>query len=363
MSTAETPVYEWRDLPWRKLERRVFGLQRRIFKASSRGDTKTVHRLQRLLMKSWTARCLAVRRVTQDNRGKKTAGIDGVASLTPTERSALVDQLTPDAKAQPVRRVWIPKPGKSEKRPLGIPTMGDRAAQTLVRLALEPEWEAVFEPNSYGFRPGRSVHDAIEAVFAAIRAKPKFVLDADIAGCFDHISHEALVHKLATYPTLRRAIKGWLKAGVWDGVEFKPTEAGAPQGGPLSPLLANVALHGLETHLRAAFKNTVRINDQCYQGWKPLLVIYADDFVVLHEDRTVIEQVRQLVAEWLATVGLELKAKKTRVCHTLEAQHGFPVGFDFRGFHVRQYRVGRYRSRTNRWGQRLGFKTLIKPSH
>src|SRR6266568_8477225 len=146
------------------------------------------------------------------------------------------------------------------------------------------------------------------------------------------------------------------------GIEFKPTEAGAPQGGPLSPLLANVALHGLETHLRAAFKNKVRINGQCYQGWKPLLVVYADDFVVLHEDRTVIEQVRQLVAEWLATVGLELKAKKTRVCHTLEAQHGVPVGFDFLGFHVRQYRVGRHRSRTNRWGQRLGFKTLIKPS-
>ena len=130
----------------------------------------------------------------------------------------------------------------------------------------------------------------------------------------------------------------------------------------MSPLLANVALHGLEAHLRPAFKNTVRINGQCYQGWKPQVVVYADDFVVLHEDRQVIEQARQLVTEWLATVGLELKAKKTRICHTLEAQDGRPVGFDFLGFHVRQYRVGRHRSGTSPHGKRLKFKTLITPS-
>jgi RNA-directed DNA polymerase len=139
-------------------------------------------------MKSRAARCLAVRRVTQDNRGKNTAGVDGAKRLTPDQRLALVDELRGDVRPRPVRRVWIPKPGKADRRPLGIPTLRDRAAQTLVRLALEPEWEARFEPNSFGFRPGRSVHDAIGAIFLAIQQKPKFVLDADIAACFDHAS-------------------------------------------------------------------------------------------------------------------------------------------------------------------------------
>ena len=209
MSTANMPVYEWRDLPWRKIQQQVYRLQKRIFKASRRGDAKTVHRLERLLMKFWAARCLAVRRASQDDAGKKTAGVDGVASLTPHQRLTLVNDLrTLERAARPVRRVWIPKPGSTEQRPLGIPTLRDRAAQTLVRLALEPEWEAHFEPNSYGFRPGRSVHDAIEAIFRVTRYKPKFVLDADIAARFDQISHSALLRKLNTFPSLRRVIKG-----------------------------------------------------------------------------------------------------------------------------------------------------------
>src|SRR6478672_6772306 len=245
MDPVATPRDEWKTLPWRTLERAVFKLQKRIFRASQRGDTKIVHRLQRLLMKSRAARCLAVRKVTQDNRGKKTAGVDGVKNLTPRLRLQLAGTLSVATKVEPVRRVWIPKPGKTERRPLGIPTMENRAAQTLARLALEPEWEARFEPNSFGFRPGRSCHDAIEAVFHGICLMPRFVLDADIAACFDQINHSALLRKLETFPTLRRAIRGWLTAGVWDGVDFKPTEAGTPQGGPLSPLLANIALHGL----------------------------------------------------------------------------------------------------------------------
>jgi RNA-directed DNA polymerase len=155
MSKTEiTSKVEWRQINWRKAEKAVFKLQKRIYRASNRGDVKTVRRLQKTLMKSWYARALAVRRVTQDNQGKKTAGVDGVKSLTPKQRLNLVGNLKLGTKVSPTRRVWIPKPGTEEKRPLGIPTMKDRALQALVKLALEPEWEAKFEPNSYGFRPG-----------------------------------------------------------------------------------------------------------------------------------------------------------------------------------------------------------------
>ncbi len=156
----------WRELPWRKLEQHVYRIQKRIYRASQRGETRKVEKLQKLLLKSEAARLLAVRRVTQDNQGKKTAGVDGVKSVPPKGRFLMVKELHTKhwnhrKKPQPVRRVWIPKPGKAEKRPLGIPTMMERAKQALVKMALEPAWEAVFEPNSYGFRPGRSAHDAI----------------------------------------------------------------------------------------------------------------------------------------------------------------------------------------------------------
>jgi RNA-directed DNA polymerase len=199
-------MYRWEHLSWETIERQVYKLQKRIYQASRRGDTKAVHKLQRLLIHSWSAKCLAVRKVTQDNQGKNTAGIDGVKRLKPHERLVLAQRLDLDLEAQPVRRVWIPKPGKAEKRGLGIPVMQDRALQALLKLALEPEWEARFEPNSYGFRPGRSGHDAIEEIFSVINKKPRYVLDTDIAKCFDHINHQALLAKLATFPAMRRVI-------------------------------------------------------------------------------------------------------------------------------------------------------------
>ncbi len=328
----ETVSEDWALLPWRKLERHVYRLQKRIYRASERGNVQAVHRLQQLLMRSRSAQLLAVRRVTQDNQGKKTAGVDGVKSLTPAERLTLVKTLHPKqtkrAKAKPVRRVWIPKPGKPEKRPLGIPVMRDRAHQALVKQALEPEWEARFEANSYGFRPGRGSHDAIGAIFLEIGRKSKYILDADIRGCFDHISHQALLDKLATYPAMRRTIKAWLKAGVMETSQFLPTEEGTPQGGVVSPLLANIALYGMEAALRGAFLE---------REGKPALIRYADDFVVLHPTLEGIEKAKQVVETWLATMGLELKPSKTRITHTLDGQ----AGFDFLGFQVRQYRVGK----------------------
>ncbi len=357
MNTEQHPMYEWKDLPWRTIERSVFKLQKRIYQASQRGDQPTVHKLQRLLMTSWTAKCLAVRRVTQDNQGKKTAGVDGVKALSPRQRLALVNILRVDLPVKPVRRVWIPKPhNPAEQRPLGIPTMFNRAAQMLAKLALEPEWEARFEPNSYGFRPGRSCHDAIQAIYISINQKPKFVLDADIAKCFDRINHSALLSKLHTFPQLRRAIKGWLKAGVREDGAWFPTEQGSPQGGICSPLLANVALHGLEEAITSAFPRLCN-----RERWQPTVVRYADDFVVLHPDQTVIEQAQQIAENWLAGMGLELKPSKTHITHTLHPYEG-QVGFEFLGFHIRQYPVGQTHSGKRRDGTRLGFKTLITPS-
>src|SRR5207249_1702238 len=190
-----------------------------------------MHGLQRLLVNSRSGKLLAVRRVTPDNRGKKTAGIDGVKSLTPRERLLLAEHLSLVDQAKPVRRVWIPKTNSEELRPLGIPVLGDRARQSLVKAALEPEWEARVEPHSYGFRPGRRAHEAIKAMHGGISQKPKWVLDADLAKCFDRIAQAALLAKLNTNPKLRRVIKGWLEAGVMDGEELFPTTAGTPQGG------------------------------------------------------------------------------------------------------------------------------------
>jgi RNA-directed DNA polymerase len=316
--------------------------------------------LQRLLMSSWSAKCLATRRVTQDNQGKKTAGVDGLAALEPAQRLVLASTLSLDAKPQPIRRVWIPKPGSDEQRPLGIPTIADRARQALVKLALEPEWEARFEPNSYGFRPGRSCHDAVAAIFQSIKQCPKYVLDADIAKCFDRIDHGALLDKLNTFPRLRRVIKGWLEAGVLDGDTLFPTEQGTPQGGVLSPLLANVALHGLEKVVLDAFPKTRTVKGKVVE-WAPTVVRYADDFVVCHRDLGVVQRCQGIVQEWLRGMGLELKPSKTRIGHTLR-EHGGRAGFDFLGFTIRQHPVGKYHTGKDTRGRPLGFKTLTKPN-
>jgi RNA-directed DNA polymerase len=353
---------EWTEIPWRKLEQHLYRLQKRIFKASERGDLKTVHKLQKLLMKSRSARLLAVRRVTQDNQGKKTAGIDGIKSVRPTGRLAMVEAIHPkrisQRKPQPLRRVWIPKPGKTEQRPLGIPVMIDRACQALAKQALEPQWEAKFEANSYGFRPGRSAHDAIEAIFSNICLKSKYVLDADIKGCFDNIDHQALLGKLHTYPAMRRLVKGWLKAGVMEALELSPTNAGTPQGGVVSPLLANIALYGMEEALQKAYAGGNKAPSA--QRKAPQLIRYADDFVVLHAQETEVIKAQHIIATWLKGIGLELKPSKTRLSHTLKEYQG-NVGFDFLGFTIRQFPVGKTHTGTYK-GRPLGFKTLIKPS-
>ncbi len=359
MNTDQKPMDEWNTINWKKVERNVFKLQKRIYQASRQGKTKTVHQLQKLLLKSQSAKLLATRKVTQDNQGKKTAGVDGVRSLSPPARVQVCESLTLSAKAKPLRRVWIPKPGSTEKRPLGIPTMRDRAAQALVKLGLEPEWEAKFEPNSYGFRPGRSAHDALAAIFDCIKFKPKYVLDADIEKCFDRINHQKLLDKLAAFPALRRLIKQWLKAGVMEQTGFIETPTGTPQGGVISPLLANIALHGMENYLKKQFPRRKRTS---VGNVTPVKVIrYADDFLVLHEQEEVIQQCQLLLGEWLGDLGLQMKESKTSITHTFQPTTEGKVGFDFLGMHVRQYQVGK--NQTGHFRERaLGYKTLIKPS-
>jgi len=357
--TQNNLTVEWNEINWRKAERLTFKLQKRIFQASERGDVKAVRKLQKTLIRSWSAKCIAVRRVTQDNQGKNTAGVDGIKSLTPKQRMNLVGRLKLTGKVKPTRRVMIPKPGTTETRPLGIPTINDRALQALVKLALEPEWEAKFEPNSYGFRPGRSCHDAIEAIFLSIKQKAKYVLDADISKCFDRINHKALISKIHTYPTLSRLVKTWLKAGYIDGKEFFHTNDGTPQGGVISPLLANIALHGMEERVMQyaeTLKGVKRVNRQALN-----LIRYADDFVIIHEDLKVVKKCQEIIAEWLSDLGLELKPSKTIITHTLNEIDG-NIGFEFLGFHIQQHKVGNYRGANNSKGTPLGFKTIITPS-
>ena len=342
--TKTTP--EWNTINWAKVQLIVFKLQTRIFQAVKSGNKVKAKKLQKLLLKSHYAKLLAIRKVTQDNQGKKTAGIDGKKALCPNQRLKLVNELgLKGDKAKALRRVWIPKPGRDEKRGLGIPTMKDRVMQALVKSALEPYWEAQFEGTSYGLRPGRSAHDAIGRIYVAINKKAKYVLDADIAKCFDKINHDYLLSKVDCPHNIKRIIKQWLECGVMDTGIFEETNAGTPQGGVISPLLANIALHGMIMDIDNHFPRTKHREDgSLNQGYKPKIIRYADDFVVLHEDYEVILQCKKLIAQWLEQVGLEIKPSKTRICHTLKEVEVDGkmenAGFDFLGFNIRSYSAG-----------------------
>ncbi|MDT9198699.1 group II intron reverse transcriptase/maturase [Limnospira sp. PMC 1042.18] len=350
-------------IPWAKVQRKVFKLQKRIFQAAKSGQDAKARRLQRLLVKSYYARLLAVRRVTQDNRGRKTAGVDGMRASSPRQRFEIVENIKGNLKAKPLRRVWIPKPGRDEKRPLGIPTIQDRARQALVKSALEPEWESRFEDTSYGFRPGRSAHDAISRIFQSINKGGYYILDADIAKCFDRINHEYILSKIHCPNSLKRDLKSWLKAGVLDNGIFEDTEAGTPQGGVISPLLANIALDGMARLIETMYPKVKGVKI------KATGIRYADDFVVISPSLEIIEQCKIAISEWLKPIGLEIKPGKTRICHTLN-----PIeydgkleepGFDFLGFNIRQYPAGKYKTgKTGGAASRpIGHKTHIKPSN
>jgi RNA-directed DNA polymerase len=342
------PVFDgdaWDQVDWRGHEQRVRRLRCRIFKAVQDGDLATVRNLQKLLLRSWSNTLLSVRQVTQRNTGRKTAGIDGQVALTSQARAEVAVQVHTTRgswQPSPVRRVYIPKAGdKTKMRPLGIPVILDRCHQARVRNALEPEWEARFEPRSYGFRPGRGCHDAIESLFSTLRGKSKrvWILDADLAGAFDNIDHEHLLKTIGDFPA-RRMVAGWLTAGIFEaGQGFSPTEAGTPQGGVISPLLLNIALHGLEEAAGVRYQTGSHAGEVTPAS--PTLTRYADDLVVCCHSRQQAQQVKVRLAAWLAPRGLAFNEAKTRIVRVDED------GFEFLGFHLRQYRNG---------------KLLIKPS-
>jgi RNA-directed DNA polymerase len=351
----------WKAINWGKIQRYVFKLQKRIYQAAKSGQGAKVRKLQRLLVKSYYARLLAVRKVTQDNQGKKTAGVDGKIVISPEQRLNLTEEIKGTPKAKPLRRVWIPKPGRDEKRPLGIPTIKDRARQALIKSALEPEWESRMEGTSYGFRPGRSAHDAISKIYITINQGSYFALDADIAKCFDRINHNSLLSKIHCPSSLKRDIKQWLKAGVLDNGVFEETETGTPQGGVISPLLANIALDGMARLIETLFPKKKNTN-------QAVSIRYADDFVVISPSLEIIEQCKTAISEWLEPIGLEFKPEKTRVCHTLNPiEYNGKMeepGFDFLGFNIRQYPVGKYKSGKTggRGSQLIGHKPTSNPA-
>lgn len=349
----------WRDIKWNKIEKKIFSLQKKIYMYSKINNQVQVHKFQRLLISSFDSKLLAVRKVTQDNSGKKTAGVDGVKSIPPQKRWELAQSIKIDGETMPIKRVYIPKKDGS-LRPLGIPTLVDRVKQKLVLLALEPEWEAKFDPNSYGSRPGRCCQDAVEAVYKSINRLPKYILDADIEKCFDKIAHKPLLIKLNTFPLLSRQLKQWLKAGVM-GSSFedlktaKETLEGTPQGGVISPFLANVALDGIEKELKTKVKQLYGARSN-----KSLTVIrYVDDIVIAHPDAVVINYCKKELGNFLFAFNLKLNTEKTRIVHTLDINNSTRTrGFEFLGFHIRQLPIGKYKYKK----QKRAYRTLTVPS-
>ena len=335
-SVRSDATQSWHAIEWQRVERNVRGIQTRITKATQDGNWRRVKSLQRMLSRSFCGKALAVRRVTE-NQGARTAGVDRVLWKTPEEKLDAIDRLKRRGyKPRPLRRVFIPK-SNGKERPLGIPTMLDRAMQALHLLGLEPVAEARGDPNSYGFRRNRSTHDAMSQLYICFARKgaAPWVLEADIRGCFDNFNHDWLLRNV---PMDRAMLRKWLKAGVVHKGQLQATTAGTPQGGIISPTLANLALNGLESEL--AMHMDAKLGKTKAKRQKVNVVRYADDFVVTGDSVELLaDEVKPWIAEFLAKRGLEYSTEKTRIV-------SIDQGFDFLGWNFRRYKA----------------KFLIKPS-
>ena len=334
----EDEFLEWDAVDWRAAEEDVRRLRQRIFAASRAGDLKKVRNLQKLMLRSRANALISVRRVTQINAGRKTAGVDGQVVLLAQHKDDMVRWVQHHAKLwtpRPVKRVYVPK-SDGRRRPLGIPVVADRCLQALTVNALEPEWEARFEPKAYGFRPGRGCHDAIVAIHTTASrkdAKRVWLLDADLAAAFDHLDHTHILTSLGTFPG-RELVRQWLKAGVVEDGRFASTSEGAPQGGVISPLIMNVALHGMEAAAGVRYYvNGTRAGKT--QNGCPVVVRYADDLLALCHTREQAQQVKAQLAEWLKPRGLVFNETKTQITH-------LEKGVDFLGFSIRRYPNGKF---------------------
>ena len=335
----------WDNIVWSNSYEKIRRIQKRIFKASELGHTKRVWFLQKLVLRNPHAKLIAVQTVTTLNKGRQTVGIDGYTATSSEEKLKLAKNLRLNGKANVVKRVWTFQPGKTKKKPLGIPSIQDRAKQALCKLALEPEWEAKFEPNSYGFRPGRRTQDAIEAIYLCLHFNvDKYVLNADIRKCFNKLNPEAFLFKLKTFPLMEDQISAWLKAGIFDQYATMPktsatTEESTPQRGILSPLLANIALHGLEEHLLSyvSGRKFPKPHDNAARGVKAKraalgIVRYADDFVIIHRNLEILQLVIQETKAWLSGMGLSISEENYALSMASQT-------FKFLGFQIAYVKV------------------------
>ncbi|MDD2586853.1 MAG: group II intron reverse transcriptase/maturase [Syntrophomonadaceae bacterium] len=331
LSDAAALAGQWKSIDWNHAEAEVNRLQVRIAKAIQEKQWNTVKRLQYLLTHSYYAKLLAVRKVTT-NKGKNTSGVDKELWTTPASKMRAALSLTDKGyRAKPLRRVYIDKKGKKAKRPLGIPTMYDRAMQALYALALDPVSEVTADTKSFGFRKGRCCQDACEYIFTALsrRFSPEWVLEGDIKGCFDHISHEWLIESI---PMDKSVLKQFLKAGFVFENELFPTVDGTPQGGVISPILTNMTLDGMQKVLQDRFHTNRlgKVDIRFKNAHKVNLVRYADDFIVTAATKEIAEEAKELICDFLKTRGLELSEEKTCITHIND-------GFDMLGWTFRKF--------------------------